>query len=155
MADGVDRVSAMDDDAELFDLVDLVRYPLTDLSGPTGHAVIADARTQLAAIGAAELHKPRRYRHPGRRRPGPRPPGHHSGGEATAYLEFPDFSLPKDHPADLIDDEIEVPRTEDPADVSRELERGGAMRPPFPGLLSGENLKLRWSVPAGRRCSRR
>jgi hypothetical protein len=91
----------MDNDAELFDLVDLVRYPVTDLSGPTGTAVIADARTQLAAIGAAEL--------PGFINPAGiatlvddaqclAPRAHHSGGEATAYLEFPDFALPKDHP---------------------------------------------------------
>jgi len=26
------------------------------------------------------------------------PRAHHSGGEGTAYLEFPDFSLPDDHP---------------------------------------------------------
>ena len=26
------------------------------------------------------------------------PRAHHSGGEATAYLEFPDFDLPEDHP---------------------------------------------------------
>ena len=82
-------------------LIDLVRYPLLDLDGPTGRAVVDGARDQLTATGAAEL------------------PGvvhadgvaalvadaevlavraHHSGGEATAYLEFPDFSLPPDHP---------------------------------------------------------
>jgi hypothetical protein len=87
--------------ADLMDLVDLDRYPLTDLSGPEGRAVVADGRAHLAATGAAEL-------------PGVvnargiailvddahslTPRAHHSGGEGTAYLEFPDFSLPADHP---------------------------------------------------------
>jgi hypothetical protein len=86
---------------ELADLVDLVRYPLNDLVGATAQSVIASARAQLTATGAAEL------------------PGfvdargvatlvddaenlavraHHSGGEGTAYLEFPDFDLPEEHP---------------------------------------------------------
>jgi hypothetical protein len=91
----------MDGDRGLFDLVDLDRYPLADLSGPGGRSVIAEARGQLAAIGAAEL--------PGFINPGGvsrliedaeqlSPRAHHSGGEGTAYLEFPDFGLPKEHP---------------------------------------------------------
>ena len=63
--------------------------------------MVADARTQLADTGAVEL-------------PGfvhevgvgalvadaeaLTPRAHHSAGEGTAYLEFPDFSLPDDHP---------------------------------------------------------
>jgi hypothetical protein len=91
----------MDSDHGLFDLVDLARYPLADLDGPGGRSVIADGRSQLAAIGAAEL--------PGFLNPGGvsrliedarelAGRAHHSGGEGTAYLEFPDFSLPKEHP---------------------------------------------------------
>jgi len=91
----------MDGDKGLFDLIDLVRYPLADLSGPGGRSVIAGARSQLAATGAAEL--------PGfinaggvailiADAEGLAPRAHHSGGEGTAYLEFPDFSLPKEHP---------------------------------------------------------
>jgi hypothetical protein len=91
----------MESDRGLFDLVDLARYPLTDLSGPKGRSVIAEARSQLAAMGAAEL--------PGFLNAGGvrsligdaeelAPRAHHSGGEGTPYLEFPDFSLPKEHP---------------------------------------------------------
>ncbi len=82
-------------------LVDLDRYPVLDLSNPTAREVIAEARAQLAAIGAAEL--------PGF--VGPRGVAalvddaetlavraHHSGGLGTAYLELPDFDLPEDHP---------------------------------------------------------
>ncbi len=91
----------MDSDTGLLDLVDLGRYPLSDLSGPTGRSVVAEARAQLAATGAAEL-------------PGfigaagvgvlvgdaasLAPRAHHSGGLGTAYLEIPDFGLPADHP---------------------------------------------------------
>ncbi len=91
----------MTTDTGLFDLLDLARYPVSDLSGPTGRSVVADGRAQLAATGAAEL--------PGfigadgvatlvedARALAPR--AHHSGGQGTAYLEFPDFDLPADHP---------------------------------------------------------
>ena len=82
-------------------LVDLDRYPVLDPSGPGFAALVADARSQLRATGAVEL-------------PGfvhaagvgalvadaeaLAPRAHHSAGEGTAYLEFPDFSLPEDHP---------------------------------------------------------
>lgn len=83
------------------ELVDLDRYPVLDPAGAAYRAVVDDARAQLAGTGAVEL------------------PGflstagvaamaadadelavraHHSEGEGTAYLEFPDFSLPPDHP---------------------------------------------------------
>jgi len=86
---------------ELADLVDLDRYPVNDLVGATAQAVIAGARAQLAATGAVEL--------PGFATPRGvdtlvddaevlAPRAHHSGGEGTAYLEFPDFDLPKGHP---------------------------------------------------------
>jgi hypothetical protein len=86
---------------DILDLVDLVRYPLDDLAGDSARSVIAGARAQLVATGAAEL-------------PGFITPGgvttlvedaeglaaraHQSAGEGTAYLEFPDFDLPKEHP---------------------------------------------------------
>jgi len=91
----------MDSDVEPLHLVDLDLYPLANLAGPVGRTVVADARAQLATTGAAEL--------PGFVNPGGvavlvedaerlAPRAHHSGGEGTAYLEFPDFSLPEDHP---------------------------------------------------------
>jgi hypothetical protein len=86
---------------ELADLIDLDRYPVNDLVGATAQAVIAGARAQLTTTGAVEL-------------PGFATPrgvatlvedaealaarAHHSGGEGTAYLEFPDFDLPREHP---------------------------------------------------------
>ncbi|MGH9016439.1 MAG: HalD/BesD family halogenase [Acidimicrobiales bacterium] len=91
----------MDSDTSLVDLVDLDRYPLGVLDGAVGGALVAGARAQLAQMGAAEL-------------PGFVGPAgvdrlvedaeslatraHHSGGEGTAYLEFPDFNLPPEHP---------------------------------------------------------
>jgi len=82
-------------------LVDLDRYPVEDLGSDAARAVIADARAQLAATGAAEL--------PGFVTPeGVRalvedaevlaPHAFHSTGIGTAYLEIPDFDLPDDHP---------------------------------------------------------
>jgi len=82
-------------------LVDLDRYPVGDLDGPVARAVIDGARAQLAGTGAVEL-------------PGFLTPegvaglvadaedlarrAHRSEGVGTAYLEYPDFSLPEDHP---------------------------------------------------------
>jgi hypothetical protein len=88
-------------DAVAEELVDQGRYPLADLAGAGGRAVIADGRAQLSATGAAEL--------PGFISPEAldrlvadaealAPRAHHSGGVGTAYLEIPDFSLPGDHP---------------------------------------------------------
>ena len=81
--------------------VDLDRYPVLDPAGTGLAAVVADARRQLADTGAVEL--------AGFLTPGGvaamvadadalAPRAHHSAGEGTAYLEFPDFSLPEDHP---------------------------------------------------------
>lgn len=91
----------MTETADLVDLVDLERYPLTDLGGPVGRAVIADGRAQLAASGAAELPGVINARGIATLVEDARSltaRAHHSGGEGTAYLEFPDFSLPRDHP---------------------------------------------------------
>ena len=83
------------------ELVDLERYPVLDTGGATYRKVVEDARAQLVATGAVEL--------PGFLGPDGvaalvadaedlAPRAHHSAGEGTAYLEFPDFSLPDDHP---------------------------------------------------------
>jgi hypothetical protein len=83
------------------DLVDLSAYPLLDPHSAVRRDVVARARRQLAEIGAAEL--------PGFLSPdglaaaladavAVEPRAHRSGGPSTAYLEFPDFSLPEDHP---------------------------------------------------------
>jgi hypothetical protein len=91
----------MDSDAGLSGFVDFDRYPLSDLTGAAGRSVVAGARAQLAATGAAEL--------PGFVNPrgvvalvedarALAPRAHHSGGQGTAYLEFPDFDLPPEHP---------------------------------------------------------
>ncbi len=82
-------------------LVDLARYPVHDPAGATYVAVVDRARRQLHATGAAEI--------PGFLSPAGvaelvsdadalAPRAHASGGQGTAYLEFPDFSLPADHP---------------------------------------------------------
>ena len=82
-------------------LVDLDRYPVLDRGSDAYAAVVADARSQLTGTGAVEL--------PGFLTPDGvaalvadadalAPRAHHSAGEGTAYLEFPDFSLPDDHP---------------------------------------------------------
>ncbi|MGA2837397.1 MAG: 2OG-Fe(II) oxygenase [Acidimicrobiales bacterium] len=82
-------------------LVDLDWYPVLDPTGAAYRAVVEDARAQLVDTGAVEL--------PGFIRPAGidvlvadadalAPRAHHSAGEGTAYLEFPDFSLPDDHP---------------------------------------------------------
>ncbi len=86
---------------DLMDLVDLDRYPLSDLAGPVGRAVVADGRAQLAATGAAELPGVINARGIAALVDDARsltPRAHHSGGEGTAYLEYPDFSLPAGHP---------------------------------------------------------
>jgi hypothetical protein len=82
-------------------LIDLGRYPVHDLDSGPGRAVVDRARVQLAATGAVEL--------PGfvsadgvtalvAEAENLAPRAHHSEGVGTAYLEYPDFSLPDDHP---------------------------------------------------------
>jgi hypothetical protein len=82
-------------------LIDLERYPITNLDDPVAQSVIAHARAQIAELGLAEL------------------PGfvnaagvaalvldaesleeraHPSGGVGTPYLELPSDDWPKDHP---------------------------------------------------------
>jgi hypothetical protein len=82
-------------------LVDLERYPVERPEADAYRQVVARARQQLRDGGAAELEgfiSPagvdalvRDADELARR-------AHPSGGQGTAYLEFPDFSLPPDHP---------------------------------------------------------
>jgi hypothetical protein len=91
----------MDSGTDLLDLVDLDRYPLADLAGPAGRAVVNEARAQLAATGAAELPafvNPRGVAALVADAQLLAPRAHHSGGLGTAYLEYPDFDLAEDHP---------------------------------------------------------
>jgi hypothetical protein len=82
-------------------LVDLDRYPVLDPDSAGYRRAVDDGRDQLAALGAAEL--------PGFVTPAAlaelvadaeslAPRAHRSGGQGTAYLEIPDFSLPAGHP---------------------------------------------------------
>ena len=88
-------------DSPVEQLVDLDRYPLHGPDGQGFRDVVSSARSQLTGTGAVEL-------------PGFLVPagidamvaeadvlaarGHHSEGVGTAYLEYPDFSLPDGHP---------------------------------------------------------
>jgi hypothetical protein len=82
-------------------LVDLARYPLLRPDSDDYAKVVDQAQTGLRASGAAEIE--------GFIAPGAlaaliadaealAPRAHRSGGQGTAYLEFPDFSLPDGHP---------------------------------------------------------
>ena len=85
----------------LEDLIDLARYPVLDLDGASARALVDQARAQLNSTGAVELAG-------FVNRAGVdalvadaealAPRAHHSEGVGTAYLEYPDFSLPDDHP---------------------------------------------------------
>jgi hypothetical protein len=82
-------------------LVDLERYPLFRPESGTYRAVVDDARHQLLATGAAEIPgfvSPAGVAELVRDADTLAPRAHPSGGQGTAYLEFPDFSLPADHP---------------------------------------------------------
>jgi hypothetical protein len=82
-------------------LVDAERYPVSDLRSDRAQAVIAEARRQLAAVGAAELPAfvdPAGVGALVEDAEALIPRVHHSGGIGTAYLEFPDFDAPEDHP---------------------------------------------------------
>jgi hypothetical protein len=82
-------------------LVDLERYPVLDRQAGTYREVVARARQQLRDRGAAELEgfvSPAGVEALVRDADELAPRAHASGGQGTAYLEFPDFSLPADHP---------------------------------------------------------
>jgi len=82
-------------------LVDLGRYPVLEPDSPAYQACVETARAQLRANGAAELPgfvSPEGVAALARDADALAPRAHASGGQGTAYLEFPDFSLPQDHP---------------------------------------------------------
>jgi hypothetical protein len=83
------------------DLVDLERFPLLDPESEAYRHVVAKARRQLADSGAAELEgfvSPAGIAALARDADELAARAHCSRGQGTAYLEFPDFSLPPDHP---------------------------------------------------------
>ena len=83
------------------DLIDLDHYPLVSPDSARYQAVVTEARHQIAERGAAEIEgfvSPAGVAELVRDADGLAPRAHPSGGQGTAYLEFPDFSLPEDHP---------------------------------------------------------
>ena len=82
-------------------LVDLATYPLLQPESAAYAAAVQAARTQLAAIGAAEVTgflSPSGVKELLEDATALVERSHQSAGQATAYLEIPDFSLPEDHP---------------------------------------------------------
>jgi hypothetical protein len=83
------------------DLVDLDRYPLGRPDSAGYVAVVTEARRQMDERGAAEIAgfvSPAGVAELVRDADALAARAHPSGGQGTAYLEFPDFSLPEDHP---------------------------------------------------------
>lgn len=88
----------MSDPAEL---VDLERYPVLRPQSDTYRRVVAQARQELRDRGAAEIEgfvSPAGVAALVRDADQLAGRAHASSGQGTAYLEFPDFSLPPDHP---------------------------------------------------------
>ena len=86
---------------EVADLVDLERYPVLSPDSDVYRAVVDEGRRQLRERGAAELEgfvSPAGVAELVRDAESLTPRAHASGGQGTAYLEFPDFTLPEDHP---------------------------------------------------------
>jgi hypothetical protein len=82
-------------------LVDLTRYPLLEPDSPAYRSCVETARGQLQETGAAEVPgfvSPEGVAALVRDAEALAPRAHASGGQGTAYLEFPDFTLPEDHP---------------------------------------------------------
>ena len=82
-------------------LVDLQRYPLLEPESDAYRAAVTGARRELKETGAAEIPdflSPAGIATLVRDADAMAPRAHPSGGQGTAYLEFPDFSLPPDHP---------------------------------------------------------
>ena len=83
------------------DLIDLERYPITDLQCARSREVIGQARTQIAEMGAAELTgfvTERGVAELVRDAQELAERAHESGGIGTAYLELPSDEWAKDHP---------------------------------------------------------
>jgi len=82
-------------------LVDLERYPLFEPHSERYRAVVAKARRQMRERGAAEIEgfvSPAGVAALVGDAEALAPRAHRSGGQGTAYLEVPDFTLPADHP---------------------------------------------------------
>jgi len=82
-------------------LVDLDRYPITERSSDAYAAVVADARAELAATGAAELSgflSPAGLDAALADAVAVEASAHRSEGPATAYLDWPDLDQPEGHP---------------------------------------------------------
>jgi hypothetical protein len=82
-------------------LVDLERYPLGEPESAAYRAVVERARREMRERGAAEIEgfvSPAGVAALVDDADSLVPRAHASGGQGTAYLEFPDFSLPADHP---------------------------------------------------------
>lgn len=80
--------------------VDLDRYPLLELDSPAGRALLASGRRQLAETGACRLPgfvPPTAVERMAAESATLVPQAHLCRGEATAYLEIPDFTLPRHH----------------------------------------------------------
>lgn len=87
--------------ADVADLVDEERYPVRNLDGPEGVALVERARRQLTETGAVELDgfiRPDRLQALVDDAEALAVRSHHSEGEGTAYLEVPDCSLSEGHP---------------------------------------------------------
>jgi hypothetical protein len=86
---------------DVLELVDLDRYPISDPGSAAYAAVVASAREQLQAIGAAELEgfvTPAGVALLVRDAASLAARAHHSGGVGTPYLELPDDGWPQGHP---------------------------------------------------------
>jgi hypothetical protein len=83
------------------DLIDLARYPVTELDSAAGRAVLAEAQRarRRASPSCPAFWALKRWR-PWRRTPAPWCPGAHREDVAagTPYLELPDESFPAGHP---------------------------------------------------------
>jgi hypothetical protein len=82
-------------------LVDLARFPVLQPDSAAYRDVVARARHEMRVKGAAELEgfvSPAGVDVLARDADALAARAHASGGQGTAYLEFPDFSLPRDHP---------------------------------------------------------
>ncbi len=86
---------------DVADLIDLERYPVLSRDSDAYRAVVNEGRRQLRRRGAAEMEgfvSPAGVAELVRDADSLAARAHASGGQGTAYLEFPDFTLPEDHP---------------------------------------------------------
>jgi hypothetical protein len=82
-------------------LVDLERYPVLSPGSERYHEVVDIARKEMFERGAAEICgfvTPAGVQALAEDADALAARAHHSSGQATAYLEYPDFTLPEDHP---------------------------------------------------------